>query len=148
MKRVSSTRPRVRIRRTPVPSLVVAVQVTGTGARLGGQHVDELVARADVELAEDLAEVVLGSPRADEQPGGDLRVREAIAGQARNLDLLGRQVLACVVGALAGAFAGRHQPASRAPRERLYLHRAEHLAGETRAPPRRRSRRSHSPYSR
>src|SRR4051794_18946642 len=65
MKRVSSTRPRVRIRRTPVPSLVVAVQVTGTGARLGGQHVDELVAGADVELAEDLADVVLGSPRAD-----------------------------------------------------------------------------------
>src|SRR4051794_2725095 len=91
MKRVSSTRPRVRIRRTPVPSLVVAVQVTGTGARLGGQHVDDLVAGADFELAEDLAEVVLGSPRADEQPDGDLRVREAIAGQARDLGFLGRE---------------------------------------------------------
>ncbi len=44
------------------------------GARVAGQDAIELVARADVELDEDLAQVVLHSARTDEQAGADLGV--------------------------------------------------------------------------
>ena len=41
---------------------------------IAGQRAAELVARAEVELGEDLAQVALDRPRADEQPRTDLRV--------------------------------------------------------------------------
>jgi hypothetical protein len=53
------------------------------------------------ELGEDLAQVVLDPARADEQPGPDLRVRQAVAGQPRNVDLLGGQLAGGLDGALA-----------------------------------------------
>jgi len=54
----------------------------------GGQDPVELAAGADAELGEDLAQVVLDRARADEQPGADLRVGQAVAGQPRDLSLL------------------------------------------------------------
>jgi hypothetical protein len=42
-----------------------------------GQRLHELTAGGDVELGEDLSQVVLNSVRAEEQPGGDLRVGQA-----------------------------------------------------------------------
>src|SRR5689334_22655978 len=55
-----------------------ACQPRGLGAV--GQCSMELQAGADLELGEDLAQVVLDGARADEQPGGDLRVRQPVAG--------------------------------------------------------------------
>src|SRR4029078_11322717 len=48
----------------------------------------KLVARADVELGEDLSQVVLDGAAADEQPRADLGVREAVAGEPGDLGLL------------------------------------------------------------
>jgi hypothetical protein len=53
------------------------------------------------ELGEDLARVVLDPARADEQPGPDLLVRQAVAGQPRNVDLVGGQLASGLDGALA-----------------------------------------------
>jgi hypothetical protein len=50
------------------------------GVWVGGQDAVELAAGDDGQLGEDLAQVVLGRARADEQPGADLRVRQAVAG--------------------------------------------------------------------
>jgi hypothetical protein len=60
----------------------------------------ELTAGADAELGEDLAQVVLDGVGADEQPGADLRVGQAVAGQPRDLGLLGGQLLAGLDGGL------------------------------------------------
>jgi hypothetical protein len=48
----------------------------------------ELAAGADAELGEDLAQVVLDCVRGDEQPGTDLGVGQAVAGQPRDLGFL------------------------------------------------------------
>src|SRR2546428_4498334 len=64
------------------------------GGRPAGQDAVELVARADVELGEDLAQVVLDRARTDEQPGADLRVGESVAGEPRDLPLLSRELVA------------------------------------------------------
>ena len=52
------------------------------------------------ELGEDLAQVVLNPARADVQPGPDLQVRQAVAGQPRNVDLLGGQLASGLDGRL------------------------------------------------
>ena len=65
----------------------------------------ELVAGADIELSVHLAQVVFDCPRAEEQAGGDLRVRKAAAGQPGDLGLLGGERVACFGGALAGGLA-------------------------------------------
>src|SRR5437879_10622529 len=62
--------------------------------RLGREHSVQLVARADIELGEDLAEVVLDGAPADEQPRTDLRVRHSVARQTRDLALLRRELVA------------------------------------------------------
>ena len=49
---------------------------------------------ADAELGEHLAQVPLDRSGADEQLGGDLRIGQAVAGQPRDLRLLGRELLA------------------------------------------------------
>jgi hypothetical protein len=54
-----------------------------------GQHAVELTAGADAQLGEDLAQVVLDGVGADEQPGADLRIGQPVAGQPRDLGLLG-----------------------------------------------------------
>jgi hypothetical protein len=54
----------------------------------------ELAAGGDAELGEDLAQVVLDGVGADEQPGADLGVGQALAGQLGNLGFLGGQLLA------------------------------------------------------
>jgi hypothetical protein len=60
--------------------------------------------------------------RADEQPGPDLRVRQAVAGQPRNLDLLGGQLAGGLDGALASDLAGGQPLTPRPLTERLYTH--------------------------
>jgi hypothetical protein len=72
----------------------------GEGGRTAGQDAAQLVARADLELDEHLAQVVLDGARADEQPGADLLVREPVAGEldahastAEPLDRLAVQAL-------------------------------------------------------
>src|SRR5713101_1814352 len=82
-----------------------------------GRDAVELAAGADAELGEDLAQVVLDRTGADEQPGADLRVRQAVPGQPGHLGLLGGQRFAGLAGrragglggALAGGFAGSQQ---------------------------------------
>jgi hypothetical protein len=67
----------------------VSSLITGRSSRVGGQRLVELAAGGDGELGEDLAQVVLDRARADEQPGADLRVGQTVAGQPRDLRLLG-----------------------------------------------------------
>ena len=113
-----------------------------------GQHPSELVARGDVELVEHLAQVVGDGVLADEQPRADVRVREAVAGEPRDLDLLGGQLLAGLDPALADALAGGQQLTLGARGERLGAHAREQLergAQLVAGVERRRSRRSHSP---
>ena len=73
----------------------------------------ELAAGADAELGEDLGQVVLDGVRADEQPGADLRVGQAVPGKQRDLHLLGGQLPAGpgrgVGAARAGGFPGGEQ---------------------------------------
>ena len=69
-----------------------ATRLTGPVRERGAK----LLAAGDVELAEHLAQVVLDRARADEQLGADLRVGVPVAGQPRDLDLLGRQGVARV----------------------------------------------------
>src|SRR6187200_3289083 len=72
----------------------------GDAARLGdgGQRAAQLLARADLELGEDLAQVVLDGARADEQLRADLRIRLPVAGHAGDLRLLGREDVAGLFG--------------------------------------------------
>ena len=106
-------------------------------------------ARADPELAEHLAQVPFDGAGAEEQPGADLRVGQAVAGQAGDLLLLGRELVARLDGALAHLLARRQQLAARALGERLHADRGEHARARCAAararPTRRPSRRSHSP---
>jgi hypothetical protein len=63
--------------------------------------------------------VVLDRAGADEQPGADLRIREAVAGQPGDHRLLGGQLAAGVDGAGAGGLAGGQQLAPGPLSERL-----------------------------
>src|SRR3954447_10486776 len=96
-------------------------------ARFAGERRGELVARADVELAVDLVEVVLDRAGADEEPGADLGVGEAAAREARDLRLSRREPLPRFGGASAWGLAGGLQLARGAFGERLEAHRREHL---------------------
>src|SRR3954470_11822762 len=66
----------------------------------------KLLPGADVQLGEHLAQVIFDSARADEELGGDLRVRLPVARHPGDLRLLGRQGVACLLDASAGGFAG------------------------------------------
>jgi hypothetical protein len=57
---------------------------------LGGRRL-RVDPRADAELPDDLAHMSLDSAGSDEEPGCDLRVRETLAGQPRDLLLLSVQ---------------------------------------------------------
>src|SRR6202453_1084400 len=74
------------------------------------QHAVELVAGADAELGEDLGQVVLDGMGADKQPGADLGVGQAVAGQPRDLGLLCGQLVAGRGGGARGAPAGGVPP--------------------------------------
>jgi hypothetical protein len=65
-------------------------------ARVPGQGMPEFAARADLELGEHLAEVVLDGARAEEQPGCDLRVGQPVPGEPGYLGLLGGQFVTSV----------------------------------------------------
>jgi hypothetical protein len=58
-----------------------------------GQDTLELVARFDAEFDEGLFQVVLGGTYAEEQPGVDLGIRQAVACQPRDLGLLDGQLI-------------------------------------------------------
>jgi hypothetical protein len=58
----------------------------------------ELPAGADAKLGEHLAQVVLNGAGADEQAGTNLRVRQTLSGQPRDLGLLGTQRFASRAG--------------------------------------------------
>src|SRR5919107_964960 len=90
----------------------------------------ELVARADPELAEDLVQVIFDGAAADEQARADLRVREAVAGKARDLGLLRGELVAGLDRALADARARGLQLASGPLRERLHSHRGEQVVSD------------------
>src|SRR5580704_13221548 len=99
------------------------------GVRVGGQDLVKLAAGADGELGEDLGQVVLDRARADEQPGADLRVGQAVAGQPRDLGLLGRQLAGGLDGSLADGGAGGRQLAAGPAGERVDAHRIQHAVG-------------------
>src|SRR4029077_13275458 len=88
-----------------------AVEGSGLGGAdwLGRQRVLELMTRADAQLAEDLVQVVLHRAAADEQPRGDVRVRDALTGEACDLGLLNSQVVPGLNGAFADSLAGGQQ---------------------------------------
>ncbi len=85
----------------------------------GGSAWSELIARGDAELGEHLAQVVGDGVLADEQPRADLGVREAVAGEPRDLGLLGGEVVPGLDGAFADTLAGGQQLALGALGERL-----------------------------
>src|SRR4051794_17014894 len=91
------------------------------------QRAAEVGARADVELAEDLVEVVLDRTRADEQARADLGVREAVAGEPRDLGLPGGELAPRLDGDFTGGLAGGQELSSGALGESLGAHVGEHV---------------------
>src|SRR3954451_9342897 len=100
--------------------------------RLAGgtpQHATEALTGTDPELRVHLAQVPLHGAGADVQLRTDLRVGATVAGKARDLLLLGRELVAGVVSALAHLLAGGQQLASRAICEPIRSHRGENVIG-------------------
>src|SRR5579859_3184828 len=97
------------------------------GVPVAGQNAVELATRADAELGEHLAQVVLDRARADKQPGADLRVGQPVPGQPRNLGLLRGQLRGGLDGRLAGDLAGGCQLAPGPLGERTDAHSLQHL---------------------
>ena len=79
----------------------------------------------DPQLGEHLAQVPLHGPRAEEQPRADLRVRQPVAGQPRDLPLLRGQLVARLGRPLADRLAGGLQLTAGALGERLHADRRE-----------------------
>ncbi len=92
-----------------------------------GKSALELLTRADLELVEDLAQVVLDRMGADEQLCADLRVGVAVAGEIGDLCFPGSEVRRRVDGPLARPLPGRTQLASGARGECFRAHCREHL---------------------
>src|SRR5262249_31073722 len=65
------------------------VREASRGAEAAGRNAVQLVARGDLELLEDVAQVVLHRTRADEQLRADLGVGKPIASETCDLRLLG-----------------------------------------------------------
>src|SRR5208282_571361 len=106
-------------------------------ARLGGQgqlsevgqRLTEFFPGADAELGEDLVQVPLDRPSADEQPDADLCVGVPVAGEPGDLGLLCGQLAGRLDGALADGLPGGQQLAPGALREPLETHLGQHLVG-------------------
>lgn len=81
----------------------------------------------DPELSEHLAHMPFDCARAEEQPRADVRVRNTLAGESRDLPLLGCQIVPRLHGSLADLLARRKKLCMRAIRERLHPDRDEHL---------------------
>src|SRR4029453_3931242 len=89
----------------------------------------QLGAGADVQLGEPLAQVVLDGAGAEKQPGTDLGVGEAVAGQPCDQRLLGRQFVARLGRPLAGGLAGGQQLAPGPLGESLDSHCVQQVVG-------------------
>jgi hypothetical protein len=74
--------------------------------------------------------VVLDRARADEQPGGDLLIREAVIGEPGDLHLLRGELAARPDGAFAHRLAGGLQLSTGPLGEPLHAHRAVQLLGD------------------
>ena len=105
---IKGTEPRTSAGLTPGGRLC---QPHGAGAV--GQRSLELQAGADLEFGEYFAQVPFDGPDGQEQLGGDLRVGQAVAGQAGDLGLLRGERVARFNSALAGGLAGGPQLALR-----------------------------------
>ena len=95
----------------------------------GRQRLAQLTARADAELDEYLAQVPFDGTGRQEQLGGDLRVRQAVAGQPRDECFLRRELVRGLDGALVYGLAGGDQLPAGALGERLHANRLEHVVG-------------------
>jgi hypothetical protein len=74
-----------------------------------GERCSQLPARADPELHEHLAQVPFDGAAAEEEARADLRVRQPITGEPRDLALLRSQIVARLGLALADCLAGGRQ---------------------------------------
>src|SRR5215218_4738807 len=92
--------------RSVAPAAAQAGTRFGSGPR---ERAGELPARLDAELGEHLAQVPLHRAGAEEELRADLRVRQPVAGEVRDLALLGGQVVARGGGALAHLLARGQQ---------------------------------------
>src|SRR5689334_5701859 len=87
----------------------------------------KLISRADVQLREYLAQVILDRSWADEQPRGDRAVREAVARELSDVRLLCGELVTRLRRAHAHGFAGGEQFPASALGERLRSDRGEPL---------------------
>ena len=99
------------------------------GAEVGDRKADELATRGDVKLQEDLAQVVLHRPWADEQLGADLRVGKTISGQSSDVCLLWCEHAARIVGSPARGLARGQELVTGALGKPLDPDGAEHFVG-------------------
>jgi hypothetical protein len=90
----------------PSDALVASLGAVGAAT---AERAAELLAGANVELGEHLAQVVLDSARADEQLGADLRVRLSLGGEPRDLRLLGGEDVTRLIDPLASGPAQSEQ---------------------------------------
>src|ERR1035438_530578 len=96
-----------------------------------GQRRAELLAGADSELSEHLAQVPLHRARTEEQLGPDLRVRLPAGSQARDLHLLRGQLVERLDRALTHCLAGGQQLAAGALGGTLPAHAREHRVSDS-----------------
>src|ERR671911_207589 len=89
----------------------------------------EAFAGGDAELGEDFVQVPFDGARADVQPGADVRVGKALAGESGDLLLLWGELIRCLDGPLAHLLARRYQFAAGALGEGLHPDRDEHGVG-------------------
>src|SRR5829696_1287475 len=97
----------------------------------GGQCAGQLPAGPDPKLGEDVVQMPLHGARAQEQPRRDLRIRQALAGQRRDLSLLRGQVVARLDRTLAHLLAGHLKLSACAIGESLHPDRRELVVGGT-----------------
>src|SRR5437763_3303429 len=110
----------------PSDALVASLGAVGAATI---ERAAELLAGADVELGEHLAQVVLDSARADEQLGADLRVRLSLRGEPRDLRLLGGEDVTRLIDPLASGFSGGRELATGALGKPLGPDAVEHFMG-------------------
>src|SRR5437763_14660216 len=84
----------------PSDALVASLGAVGAATI---ERAAELLAGADVELGDHLAQVVLDSARAGEQLGADLRVRWSLRGEPRDPRLAGGEDVTLHIDPLASA---------------------------------------------
>src|SRR5262245_56230666 len=96
------------------------------GGRLLGERLGRLWSRAYVELREHLVEVPFDRPPAKEEHRADVRVGEAVAGEARDLIFLRGELVTGLVVALAHLQTRREKFRACAFSERLHADPVEH----------------------